>query len=803
MLSIQEFAAAIDPSKTTLFLGAGSSIPSGSPSGPGLANQLWDLLGKGMSISEDLTETCSILENKVGRPALVEEVRNILRPLQPTGGLLSLPEFGWHAIYTTNFDTLIEAAYRRLGRPLVPVRSNFEYSKLETQIGTPLFKIHGCISNDVVDGHTGRLVLTERDYEEYGQFREVLFKRLEFDLLTKDLLVIGYSLKDPHVRNDMTEAAKLHQTKGAPGRLYALIYERDPDRALLIERRGFTVVFGGIDEFFQALSESRPSTAVAEPATTGIFELPPVLRSSTIEVSHASGLPSDAVRLFNGGPGSYSDIRTGLTVERSVCNRLVDELRLTSKQYLTIIGVAGVGKTTLARHVVLRLQEKDRLAWEHRSDFPFRYSEWVVVERRLREAGMRGVLFIDDCPEFLRQINLLVDRLGRENDPALTLIMTAGSSQWLPRTKSSNLFKRGFVEKVSTLSELDIEAFVNLVATQPAIRELVDPEFATVSRVDQIRRLRYRCAADMFVCLKSIFASDALDAILLREYAVLNPDLQDIYRHVSALEAAGTRVHRQLVIRLLSVQADQVKALLSLLEGLVEELDISPENGLYAWQTRHPVIASTIARYKYANQDELFNLLKSVASNLNPTVYIELRTIRDLCSDQGIGRLTDPHRRLEIYQSLISMAPGERIPRHRLIGELLRLGNLNGAEHAIRAAEREVGLDSPISRYSVKLALERAFVTPGIMDEDRKALLYQASSLALKGIDRNKQDKYGYFAYADVGRALAERFAEYGVLDDAILQMQAAAEVILDPHFLGELTLLEQERQRMVQSAGE
>jgi hypothetical protein len=800
MLSIQEFASTIDPRRTVLFLGAGASVPSGAPSGDALAGTLWDLLNKGERISDDLTETCSILENRVGRPALIEAVRSVLRPLQPTGGLLSLPEYEWHCIYTTNFDTLVEMAFRRLGHPLITIRSNFEYAKIEAQVGVPLFKLHGCFLTDIVDGHTARMVLTERDYEEYAQFREVLFKKLEFDLLTKDLLVVGHSLKDPHVRRDMSEAANIHRTKGAPGRLYALIYEKDPDRALLIELKGFTIVFGGIDEFFQALSEAKPPV-VPEPLRVGAFELAPVLRPSTIEVSHALGLPSDAVRLFNGGPGSYSDIRSGLTVQRSVCNKLVDELRLTSKRFLTIIGVAGTGKTTLARHVVLRLLEKDHLAWEHRSDFPFRYPDWVEVEGRLRERGMRGVLLIDDCPEFLRHINLLADKLSNGNDSALTLVMTASSSQWLPRTKSSNLFKKGFVEKLSVLSELDIEAIVNLVAAQQAIRSLVDPEFATMSRHEQIRRLRYRCAADMFVCLKSIFATDALDAILLREYASLNPELQDIYRHVSALEAAGTRVHRQLVVRLLNVPADRIRVLLSLLEGLIEEFDISQENGLYGWSTRHPVIASIISRYKYANQDELFSLLRSVANNLNPTVYVELRTIRDLCSEHGIGRLAEPHRRLELYQALISLAPGERIPRHRLIAELLRLDDLNGAEQAIKAAEREVGLDSPISRYSVKLALQRAFLTPGIMDEDRKALMYEASNVALKGIERNRQDKYAYFAYADVGTALAERFAEYWVLDDAIAQMQVAAEFILDPHFQTELTAYEQNRQRMVQSA--
>jgi hypothetical protein len=231
---------------------------------------------------------------------------------------------------------------------------------------------------------------------------------------------------------------------------------------------------------------------------------------------------------------------------------------------------------------------------------------------------------------------------------------------------------------------------------------------------------------------------------------------------------------------------------------LIEEYDISEKDGIYGWQTRHPVIASTIAQYKYADQDELFGLLQSVIGNLNPTIYVELRTIRDLCSEQGIGRVIDAARRIRLYRDLIAVAPGERIPRHRLIAELLRLDDLEGVDYAIRAAEKDVGTDSPISRYEVRLALRRAFVTVGIMDEDRRALMYQASTLALKNIERARDDKYSYFAYADVGLAIVETFGEAEILDDAIGKMRVASEFILDPHFLTELARLEQERQRIV-----
>jgi hypothetical protein len=125
---------------------------------------------------------------------------------------------------------------------------------------------------------------------------------------------------------------------------------------------------------------------------------------------------------------------------------------------------------------------------------------------------------------------------------------------------------------------------------------MVEPGFARLSRRDQFQRLRRRCGADMFVCLKNVFASDAFDAILLREYAQLDQGLQDVYRYVCGLEAIGTHVHRQLVLRLLGIEAQVISGLLEVLEGLVDEYDIDPGEGLYGWSTRHPVIARIITR---------------------------------------------------------------------------------------------------------------------------------------------------------------------------------------------------------------
>jgi hypothetical protein len=299
------------------------------------------------------------------------------------------------------------------------------------------------------------------------------------------------------------------------------------------------------------------------------------------------------------------------------------------------------------------------------------------------------------------------------------------------------------------------------------------------------------------VCLKNIFAFDSLDTILLREYSDLNEDLREIYRHVAALQASGARVHRQLIIRALDVRADTIPGILSEMAGIVDEFDIDVDNGIFGWTTRHLVVATTIASYKFADEQELYSLLRRVIDNLNPVIRLELRTLRDLCNaDFGIGRLRGVEAQIDLYKRLIDLAPGERIPRHRLIATLLRGGKTEAAGQAIREAESAVGLDSPIHRYKVLHAIQRAEATDGILDEDRSAMLANAEKIALEGLSKFKNDKYSYMAYGSVGLALAENLADSAILDDAIRRMRRAAEDLLDAGLDRSLGQLEERRRQ-------
>jgi hypothetical protein len=268
-----------------------------------------------------------------------------------------------------------------------------------------------------------------------------------------------------------------------------------------------------------------------------------------------------------------------------------------------------------------------------------------------------------------------------------------------------------------------------------------------------------------------------------------------VYRLVSGLQAIGAKVHRQLVLRYLEVRADEVKHLLEGLEGVVDEYDIAPELGLYGWETRHQVIAETIAKYKYSEQDALYALLDRVIDHLNPSVRVELRTIREMCNaEMGIRSIHDPARRLTLFERLVKLAPGKRIPRHRVLGTLLELGELDRVAHEIKTAEETVGLDRPINRYKVRLGIERARRTPRLLNEDRLAILRRAESLALEGISRYGEDKVAYSVYGDVGEAIARLTGDTTTLSQAIARLDQASDELLDPTLEEQLKRFERTR---------
>jgi hypothetical protein len=327
----------------------------------------------------------------------------------------------------------------------------------------------------------------------------------------------------------------------------------------------------------------------------------------------------------------------------------------------------------------------------------------------------------------------------------------------------------------SRVSENEVNGLLDLVENVPEIKALVEGSFSGFTRSERRQRLINRCDADMFVCLKNIFSSEKIDDIVLREYAELKVGEQEVYRAVAAMESSGVRVHRQLVIRLLGIQSMAIAPMLAGLSDIVHEQTVSEREGIYAWRGRHPVIMGIIAEHKYYNQKSRYDLFDRVIDNVSPTYDIEVRTLRELCNvETGIATIHDRREQNVLLRKIMSVAPRERVPRHRLIRNLIALGDYDPAATEIRVFEKDFGLDGPASRYRIDLSVGRAVHSPGLMHEDRIVILQKTAEMAAGSAARFSLNKAVLAAYCEVGVELARLSQDTSVFDHAISVMKAA-----------------------------
>jgi len=163
------------------------------------------------------------------------------------------------------------------------------------------------------------------------------------------------------------------------------------------------------------------------------------------------------------------------------------------------------------------------------------------------DGGKRLVFyFFDDAHDHLHSLNIIIEHICGREKPALKLVLASSKPHWNPRLKTPALFTNGTRYEMSKLSSREIESLLNILQSDADIASLVESRFLGFNRDERRRRLSERCGSDMFVCMRNIFAFEPFDDIILREYAGLKDDYQQLYKKIAGMEAAGIRVHRNL-----------------------------------------------------------------------------------------------------------------------------------------------------------------------------------------------------------------------------------------------------------------
>ena len=208
---------AMNEKQLVLFVGAGASADAGMPLWDNAVRQIADRLG----INKENLDTVKIPQyyyNRRGKKEYTQLMRQIFRYKEE---LTSQPihdkiiNFNADTIITTNYDHLIESAAEK-NRVFIQVISS-DVDLPYRQSGKELIKMHGDFEHD-------NFVLREDDYLHYHRNFKLIENYIRSLIGVKTVLFIGYSLKDPDVKQILTWVSE--------------ILNEDIQRAYLIEAGG-------------------------------------------------------------------------------------------------------------------------------------------------------------------------------------------------------------------------------------------------------------------------------------------------------------------------------------------------------------------------------------------------------------------------------------------------------------------------------------------------------------------------------------------------------------------------------------
>ncbi|MBV9168674.1 MAG: SIR2 family protein [Chloroflexi bacterium] len=297
--------------KVVPFLGAGASLAevdasslwdAASPDRLPRARELAEVLAgeasyplSGPSDLEDLAKVCSYYADVAGRPVLRERLREVLNHVYTPGRLhhmlASVPSP--LTIVTTNYDCLLEAAFRAAGKPydLViyptdrkdlanailwwPHGASEPVAKVPNDLDIDLattnviYKMHGTV--DGTDPEWDSFVITEEDYVDFLSRMTVntAIPSLFFQHFgSRSFLFLGYSLRDWNLRVVLKNMGKhmysrrlIDQEEEGPLPSWAIQDAPTELERRLWDKRGISIFDVKLTNFVSQLEDRRAAAA--------------------------------------------------------------------------------------------------------------------------------------------------------------------------------------------------------------------------------------------------------------------------------------------------------------------------------------------------------------------------------------------------------------------------------------------------------------------------------------------------------------------------------------------------------------
>jgi tetratricopeptide (TPR) repeat protein len=707
--------------KTVLFLGAGASSSAGAPAGNELATMIRDeFLPENKSEKIDFIDTLSeVLDTPGIDRKTLEDFIKLKLSVQPSRAHIDMCRIRWQSIFTTNYDDLIETAYRIAPKKAQdrcdPIFDN-RFSRTESDYfeAVRLFKLMGSVTGSE---RSTRMALSRSDYNRKIQQRQGLLKLLKDMAKDGTIIYIGYSFSDLIVRDILDEIREEIPIDEMPWS-WALLPEWDSRTEQMLRERRILPLRMTFDEFINHSVSILDEKDFAQEPTVSL-----TISDVSIQIPKADlsmykrefefcnddmvtqTIPdrSQAVREFlEGQSNPWIGITNNWAFKRNCYNKIINEVqnhidKILERECPTILvlGPAGSGKSIIAKMVAYQIYTTKGLPCilldpaTEKVDFKvidsfFRFVNESVENKKSLERRLPILIFIDEAAARMQEVRRLPQYLISRGITSI-LVAFARENEWKQA--------EGDYHTIVDETILIPDQFEGDEETEALIGHLRSLHFLESAQDNQywVNQVKTQYENSFWNTLYHIAypTRPPLTQCIRNEYDQLNPIAKIAYRYICVFYQYSVPIDLELLAR--SIHRSYEEFTKSVYDpaslGVIIE---DPEALGIRYRARTRMVAELVCKYVYTNTEEWLNEIRLIVSNLLPNNTSEIETVRNLLirhlGPNGTHRISPPDLLIPVFEAAFNAGMRDSATLHHCALLLLNKEDFLGAESYLNQA---------------------------------------------------------------------------------------------------------------------
>lgn len=757
---------AIETGSCVLFVGAGmgnymiDEHGTRIPDGVGLAAKLSERFNVPSDGNHDLSKVSQYIEVKNrGRKELIAFIRECLSNTYPDDNMMWIPSIHWKAIYTTNYDNVIQKAYDRHPSPsqdYITISRATGFRDYNSPIEVPIFHLHGALFEEA----SPDIIITQQDYIKYKEHRKMMFEYLKHHMASSSVLYIGYSHNDSNWNALITEIEEEFYPETIPTsyRVSPTTSELDIE---LLKARNIITINRKFDEFvldaktqilnncidskgLEKLESRVPSDLIEFFKTNPTSVLRLISSWEYLNQTMVDGKKTDLHNYIRGDKPSWNIIFNGMYFQRDVEDEIYEMLMdyaTEAKQRPRVCiatGSAGYGVSTLLMAIAVRII-KDRAGKVFFYKYPSDIREGDIFYA-LTTTNEKCFFFIDNAADQTATIRNVIQH-AREYNKSLMLVLGDRINEW----KQAKPYLSGDSFEIQPLSDSEIESLIDFLTKYNELNRL---EY--LEREHQIAAIRKNYNRELLVAIREATEGRNIDAIIEDEFFGIKDEFsQKVYTYICCFNQHGALLRSDLLSSLMGIPIVELyERIKGYLDGVVHHDCVDESKGEYALRARHRLIAQ-IVWDRCINTSTRDLVIHHALDNLNIMYYIDKEAFESFYkSDRIVDSLRSYESKIQFFEKACKKDPDNPYVRQHYARMQIRSG-YEGA--ALRIIDEAIKMNDKIRiLYHTKGNILSCMTKSAESEEIRRRRLLQSEEAYFTALKMNEKDEYCYQGLAQL-----------------------------------------------------